>query len=154
MSNCVIRSRLFWPVTQVIIRPEDKHLAVHAATATKIVIDGWQVAHPVLNEGKMAGTHANKEGPQWVSFSGPGIPLIWSSDSGFESKIGASLGIESMFGRWDSKNNPRDYAIAWWRRTKRSFSLVPNLCCVWNFFDWRFKIFWRLTKWEIVEPRD
>ena len=71
-------------------------------------MDGWQVAHPVLNEGKMAGTHANKEGPQWVSFSGPGIPLIWSSDSGFESKIDASLGIESMFGRWDSKNNPRD----------------------------------------------
>ena len=86
-------------------------------------MDGWRVAHPVLDEGKMAGTHANKEGPQWVSFSGPGISLIWSSDSGFESKIGASFGIESMFGRWDSKNNPGDYGIARWCRTHAAFEI-------------------------------
>ena len=29
----------------------------------------------------------------------------------YTSKIGASLGIESMLGRWDGKNNPRDYGI-------------------------------------------
>ena len=32
--------------------------------------------------------------------------------SGFESKIGACSGIESMLGKWDAKNNPRDYGIA------------------------------------------
>ena len=33
-------------------------------------------------------------------------------DSGFESKIEACFGIESMLGRWDGKNNPRHYGIA------------------------------------------
>ena len=33
-------------------------------------------------------------------------------DSGFESKIEACFGIESMLARWDAKNNPRDYGIA------------------------------------------
>ena len=33
-------------------------------------------------------------------------------DSGFESKIGACFGIESVIARWDAKNNPRDYGIA------------------------------------------
>ena len=33
-------------------------------------------------------------------------------DSGFESKIQACFGTESMLGRWDAKNNPRDYGIA------------------------------------------
>ena len=33
-------------------------------------------------------------------------------DSGFESKIEACFGIESMLARWDAKNNPQDYGIA------------------------------------------
>ena len=40
------------------------------------------------------------------------FPLFEPGDSGFESKIGASFEIESMLGRWDAKNNPRDYGIA------------------------------------------
>ena len=31
------------------------------------------------------------------------MPLFDARDSGFESKIGASFGIKSMFGRWDAK---------------------------------------------------
>ena len=42
----------------------------------------------------------------------PGFPLVEGQDSGFESKIGASFWIESMLGRRDSKNNPRDCGIA------------------------------------------
>ena len=45
-------------------------------------------------------------------FRDPGFPLFKARYSEFESKIGASFGIESMLGRWDSKNNPRDYGIA------------------------------------------
>ena len=33
-------------------------------------------------------------------------------DLGFESKTGERFGIESTRGRWDAKNNPRDYRIA------------------------------------------
>ena len=40
------------------------------------------------------------------------FPIFKARYSEFESKIGASFGIESMLGRWDSKNNPRDYGIA------------------------------------------
>ena len=47
-----------------------------------------------------------------VDFSGSGFPLFETRDSGFERKIGASFEIESMHGRWDAKNNPRDYGIA------------------------------------------
>ena len=32
--------------------------------------------------------------------------------SGFESKIGERFSIEGTRGRWDTKNNPRDYRIA------------------------------------------
>ena len=39
----------------------------------------------------------NFEGPQYV-FRDPGFPLFEVRDSGFESKIGASFGIESMHG--------------------------------------------------------
>ena len=52
----------------------------------------------------------NSEGPQKV-FWDPGFPLFEARDSGFQSKIGRSFGIKSMPGRWDSKNNPRDYGI-------------------------------------------
>ena len=45
-------------------------------------------------------------------FRDPGFPLFEARDSGFESKIVSSFGIERMLGRWDSKNNPRDYWIA------------------------------------------
>ena len=41
----------------------------------------------------------------------PGFTLFETWDSGFESKIGASFGIEIMRRRWDAKNNPRDYRI-------------------------------------------
>ena len=41
-----------------------------------------------------------------------GFPLFEARDSGFESKIGARFGIESIRERWDAKNNPRDYGIA------------------------------------------
>ena len=53
----------------------------------------------------------NSEGPQKV-FRDPGFPLFEARDSGFERKIGRSFGIKSMPGRWDSKNNARDYGIA------------------------------------------
>ena len=43
-------------------------------------------------------------GPQ-IGFSELGIYLFETRDSGFENKIGASFGIESMRGRWDAKNN-------------------------------------------------
>ena len=39
----------------------------------------------------------NFQGPQYV-FRDPGFPLFEVRDSGFESKIGASFGIESMHG--------------------------------------------------------
>ena len=45
-------------------------------------------------------------GGQWV-FRDPGSPLFEARDSGFES----TFGIESMRGRWNTKNNPRDYGI-------------------------------------------
>ena len=45
-------------------------------------------------------------------FWDPGFPLVEARDSGFESKIGARFGIESIRERWDAKNNPRDYGIA------------------------------------------
>ena len=45
-------------------------------------------------------------------FRHPGFPSFEARGSGFESKIGASFVIESMLGRWDSKNNLRDYGIA------------------------------------------
>ena len=51
------------------------------------------------------------EGHQLV-FRDPGFPLFEARDSGFESKIGARFGIESIRERWDAKNNPRDYGIA------------------------------------------
>ena len=46
-----------------------------------------------------------------IGFSGPGFPLFKARDLGFQSKIGASFGIESVLARWDAKNNPRDYGI-------------------------------------------
>ena len=45
-------------------------------------------------------------------FRDPGFPLFKARDSGFESKIDASFGIESMLRKWDFKNNPQDYGIA------------------------------------------
>ena len=52
-----------------------------------------------------------KEGPKKF-FRDPGFPFFEARDSGFESKIGKSLGIESMLGRCDAKNNPRDHGTA------------------------------------------
>ena len=51
------------------------------------------------------------EGPQWV-FRDTGFPLFEAGDSGFYSKIREGFGIESIRGRWDAKNNPRNYGIA------------------------------------------
>ena len=53
--------------------------------------------------------------PCWgspIGFRDPEFPLFEAQDSVFESKIGERFGIESMRGRWDAKNNPRDYRIA------------------------------------------
>ena len=52
------------------------------------------------------------EGPQWAILRYSGFPLFEARDSGFESKIEARFGLESLRGRWDAKNNPRDYGIA------------------------------------------
>ena len=37
-----------------------------------------------------------------------GFLLFEAQASGFYGKLGATFGIESMRGRWDAKNNPRD----------------------------------------------
>ena len=42
----------------------------------------------------------------------PGFPLPGARGSGFQSKIVARFEIESMRGRWNAKDNPRDYDIA------------------------------------------
>ena len=46
-----------------------------------------------------------------TGFTGFGFPLFEARDSGFKSKIEARFGVESMRGRLDAKNNPRDYGI-------------------------------------------
>ena len=47
------------------------------------------------------------------AFQDPGFPFIEARDSGFQSKIAARFGIESILarGRWDAKNKPWDYGI-------------------------------------------
>ena len=45
-------------------------------------------------------------------FGDPGFPLSGARDTGFQSKIVARFEIESMRGRWNAKDNPRDYDIA------------------------------------------
>ena len=47
-----------------------------------------------------------------MGFQDPGFPLFEARDSGFLRKIGARIRIESMHGKRDAKNNPRDYGIA------------------------------------------
>ena len=50
-------------------------------------------------------------GGSLIRFSG--FLLFEVQDSGFESNIRSSFGIENMGGRWDAKKTPRDYGIAW-----------------------------------------
>ena len=51
-----------------------------------------------------SGSHGQLFRPYWGLFE--------ARDFGFESKIEASLEIESMLGMWDAKNNPRHYGIS------------------------------------------
>ena len=48
----------------------------------------------------------------WEVLGDPGFPLSGARDSGFQSKIVAIFEIESMHGRWNAKDNPRDYDTA------------------------------------------
>ena len=47
-----------------------------------------------------------------IVFSGSRISLIWSSGLGISLILNSGFGIESVHGRWDAKNNHRDYGIA------------------------------------------
>lgn len=47
-----------------------------------------------------------------IGFTAPGISLMSSGFRGFKNKIGVRFGIESMLGRCNAKNNPRDNWIA------------------------------------------
>ena len=52
-----------------------------------------------------------QRGSQIGFFGTRDFPYLKLGIRDYTSKIGASLGIESMLGRWDGKNNPRDYGI-------------------------------------------